>query len=219
MVNDETALQLKNELSNAEMTELFFYNQFNMREKTQSDKKKFVKDIMGKFYEENNQLVPFAKIEDGYVQCIQDPYEPNGFITVQVVESVSKTNNDVAQRVNDAAEDFYELETDEARQANVKKSVKNDQFRLVENRYGQLQEQEPNNARNAKFLGIISYWQHFEEFGYWCTHSFFAPNPIVFNSINKDNPDWRKTGTYQNVLFKGRNGEIFFFNEKEVTSS
>ena len=34
MVNDETALELKNELSNAEMTELFFYNQFNMREKT-----------------------------------------------------------------------------------------------------------------------------------------------------------------------------------------
>ena len=94
---------------------------------------------MGKFYEENNQLVPFAKIEDGYVQCIQDPEVPNGFITVQVVESVSKTSNDVAIRVN-AAEDFYELETDEARKANVKKAVKNDQFRLVENRYGKLQE-------------------------------------------------------------------------------
>ena len=88
MVNDSTALMLKEELSNAEKTELFFYNHFNMHEKTKSDKKKFVKDIMGKFYEENNQLVPFAKIEDGYVQCIQDPEDPNGFITVQVVESV-----------------------------------------------------------------------------------------------------------------------------------
>ena len=126
MVNDETADWLKNDISNAEKTELFFYDHFNMSEKTQSDKKKFVKDIMGKFYEENNQLVPFAKIEDGYVQCIQDPEVQNGFITVQVVKSVSNTNNDVAPRVNDAEEDFYELETDEARQANVKKSVKND---------------------------------------------------------------------------------------------
>ena len=34
MVNDETADWLKNDISNAEKTELFFYDHFNMSEKT-----------------------------------------------------------------------------------------------------------------------------------------------------------------------------------------
>ena len=34
MLNDETASNLKEELSNAEKTELFFYENFNMHEKT-----------------------------------------------------------------------------------------------------------------------------------------------------------------------------------------
>ena len=53
-----------------------------MDEKTHTDKETFIKEIMTKFHEDNNQLVPFQKIEDGYVQCIHDPQVKNGFITV-----------------------------------------------------------------------------------------------------------------------------------------
>lgn len=67
MVNEETADALKLELSTAQTSELFFYQQFNSREKTPNDKKTFLNDIMTKFYEDNNQFVPFSKIEDGYV--------------------------------------------------------------------------------------------------------------------------------------------------------
>ena len=117
MVNEETAALLKLELSSSQTSELFFFQQFNSREKTPNDKETFINDIMTKFYEDNNQFVPFSKIEDGYVQCIPDPEVDNGFITVQIVKSVAQTNNQPAQSVKNAPEDFYELETDEARKA------------------------------------------------------------------------------------------------------
>lgn len=74
LVNEETATNLKNSLSRAAKLLFFKYqNKFNQDEKIHTDKETFIKDIMTKFHEDNNQLVPFQKIEDGYVQCIPDP--------------------------------------------------------------------------------------------------------------------------------------------------
>ena len=81
-------------------------------------------------------------------------------------------------------------------------------FRMTENRYGQLHEKDPCQARNSQKLGIISFYKYTQEQGIWCTHSFFAPNPVTFKSNG--------TSASEIVLFKGNNGDIFFFNQKEV---
>jgi len=105
---------------------------------------------------------------------------------------------------------LQENETDEARKINAHKKEKNDMFRLNQNRYGMLQEEEPNPARNAKNLGIISFYEHSKEKGIWCTHSFFVPNPVIFRTNGK--------AAQELVLYKGSTGDIFFFNQKEVVT-
>lgn len=62
------------------------------------------------------------------MQCIQDPHVEGGFITVQITKRQAKTANtrNLFKKKNNSAmdtkditlgEDFYELETDEAREA------------------------------------------------------------------------------------------------------
>ena len=169
MLSEETKQLLLNTLSVEQQNELFFYQHFNLKEKTDMDTKKFVSNLADDYYEQNNQYVPFAKIEDGYVQCIQDPHVEGGFITVQITNRQAKTANtrNLFKKKNNSSmktkditlgEDFYELETDEAREAQLNKTIKNDTYRLVENRYGHLKETDPNAARNAEKIGIISFW-------------------------------------------------------------
>lgn len=67
-----------------------------------------------------------------------------------------------------------ELETDEARKVNAQKKEKNDMFRMTQNRYGHLNEEDPNDARNAKRLCVVSFYEYGEKMGMWCTHSFFV---------------------------------------------
>ena len=93
------------------------------------------------------------------------------------------------------------METDEAREAELSKRIKNNTYRLVQNRYGHLQETDPNPARNAKTLGVISFWQRSEKKGYWCTHSFYASNPIALKTSDEE-------GVYKNILFVGRDINI-----------
>jgi hypothetical protein len=41
-----------------------------MKEKTDKTSQKFIDDLVTEHYSKNNQHVPFAKIDDGYVQVI-----------------------------------------------------------------------------------------------------------------------------------------------------
>ena len=84
-------------------------------------------------------------------------------------------------------------------------------FRITQNRYGQLHETEVNQARNAKKMGMISFFEFDTDNGIFCTHSFFVPNPMVFQRNGE--------ATAKLCLFKGRNDEIFFFNREEIVSS
>ena len=154
-----------------------------MKEKTHATSKQYVDNLLKNFYSNNNQRTPFARIEDGYVQCIKnpDPEVKDGFITVQIVTPSLTTHNKKSIKKKNNQENFYEFETDEARE-NLSASTKpvNEECRMVENRYGQLQETNPCEARNASELGIISFWEFSEERGYWCNHSFYVPNPVAF---------------------------------------
>jgi hypothetical protein len=60
-------------------------------------------------------------------------------------------------------------------------------------------------------MGMISFFEYTEKGGIWCTHSFFVPNPVLFKMNGKS--------TSETCLYKGRNGEIFFFNMNEITTS
>ena len=93
MVNDNVATLLEQELSQYGKNDLFFYREFNMKEKTKSTPKQYVDTLMQNFYSDNNQRTPFARIEGGYVQCIHDPKVKNGFITVQIVTPPAQTMN------------------------------------------------------------------------------------------------------------------------------
>ena len=86
-------------------------------------------------------MIPYAKIDSGYCQTIQDPNVENGFIALQVVTPRYKTDNTVFHMGIDPTE--QELETDEARRFGAKNKVKNDMFRTNQNRYGQLHECDP----------------------------------------------------------------------------
>lgn len=88
-----------------------------MREKTPKDSAEFINSLVDTYYSNNNQVVPFDKIDDGYVQCIHDPNVANGFITVQIVEPSYYVDNTVFLVGADATE--QELETDEARRVNA----------------------------------------------------------------------------------------------------
>ena len=115
MVNDKVQTQLLKSLDTPQENAFFFYQEFNMTEQTQASSRQFVDQLVDKFYGENNQRIPFARIEEGYVQCIPDPKVSNGFITVQIVKSIAKTENKKFSKKKAGQEDFYEVETDEAR--------------------------------------------------------------------------------------------------------
>ena len=55
-----------------------------------------------------------------------------------------------------------------------------------------MKEIEVDPNRNAKYFSVISYWEYTKEAGFWCTHSFIAPNRI-------------------SLLIEGHKGEVFFF--------
>ena len=57
-----------------------------------------------------------------------------------------------------------------------------------------MKEVEIDSNRNTKYFSIISYWEYSQAAGFWCTHSFIAPNRI-------------------SLLIEGHKGEVFFFNE------
>ena len=57
-----------------------------------------------------------------------------------------------------------------------------------------MKEVEIDSNRNAKYFSIISYREYSQAAGFWCTHSFIAPNRI-------------------SLLIEGHKGEVFFFNE------
>ena len=107
----------------------------------------------------------------------------DGYITVQIIEPRYKVDNKLIDLKTNFSD--RELETDEARSIGAKSSAHNDQFRFTQNLYGQLQETEPNQARNARKLGIISFFEYSPERGIHCKHSFFAQNPVVFKRSGK----------------------------------
>ena len=172
MCNENTRTLLEGRLSEKDKRELFFYKHFNKREKTEGTSESFIDDMLDHHYEKHNQVVPFDRIEEGYVQCIHNPYVNNGFITVQEVEPTYTVDNTEFIVGADATE--QELETDEARKVNAQKKEKNDMFRMTQNRYGHLNEEDPNDARNAKRLCVVSFYEYGEKMGMWCTHSFFV---------------------------------------------
>ena len=93
MVNDKVQTQLIDCLDIYQKNDFFFYQEFNRKEKTQNSSEQFVDQLVENFYGDNNQRIPFARIEEGYVQCIPDPKVRNGFITVQLVKPTAKTEN------------------------------------------------------------------------------------------------------------------------------
>ena len=103
-------------------------------------------------------------------------------------------------------QDFYELETDESTKTRAGKTIKTDEFRLCENRFGVLREEKPSSARNAEKLAVISLWTYTEQGGYHCYHSFYVENPMSFKTKSEAN-NINKT-----VLYVGRNRDVFFFH-------
>lgn len=114
MVDEDTRKKLEETLEDYEKNELFFYEHFTMKEKTDYKPNKFVENLLKNYYDKNNQEVPFEKIDDGFVQVIR--YK-TGFITVQVVKPKFKTSNHVFEIGKDILD--TNLESDEAREAGI----------------------------------------------------------------------------------------------------
>lgn len=110
------------------------FGHFEQLENSGKTSKEFIDDLVKDYYNQNNQVVPFDKIEGGYVQCISNPQVVNGFITVQIVQPRYKVDNKVIHINTDFNE--RELETDEARMMGASKDEHNDQFRFTQNLYG-----------------------------------------------------------------------------------
>lgn len=125
MLDDENQRLLQKELSPEQRKELFLYSHFEVREQTEQNSTNFIKGLVEDHYKQNNQYVPFDKIEAGYVQCIANPMveDGNGFITVQIVEPQYPVDNNTFA----VSEDFTkaELYTDEAQAVNAQLKEKN----------------------------------------------------------------------------------------------
>ena len=67
MCNENTRTLLEGRLSEKDKRELFFYKHFNKREKTEGTSESFIDDMLDHHYEKHNQVVPFDRIEEGYV--------------------------------------------------------------------------------------------------------------------------------------------------------
>jgi hypothetical protein len=84
MINKETRDKLETGLNEEQRKELFYYEYFSMRENTNSKPSEFIDNLVKENLANNNQHVPFAKIDDGFVQVIRNPYlkTGTGFIVV-----------------------------------------------------------------------------------------------------------------------------------------
>ena len=67
MCNEDTRTLLEGRLSERERRELFFYKHFNKRENTKGNSESFIYEMLEHHYEKHNQVVPFDRIEEGYV--------------------------------------------------------------------------------------------------------------------------------------------------------
>ena len=114
MIDEKTGQKILSTLTPEQRVKFFFFKNFNQEIKTNLTAHDFVSTLHDQFYERNNESIPFAKMEEGYVQCIPNPQVYMGFITVQLVEpSYLTENTKVKKDDNHLEEDFYELETDE----------------------------------------------------------------------------------------------------------
>ena len=84
-----------------------------MTEKTDVTSQEYINTLVKDHYQDNNHVIPFAKIDDGFIQTIKNPHEPNGFIAMQILTPRYRADNTVFHITADATE--LELETDEAR--------------------------------------------------------------------------------------------------------
>ena len=86
IVNEDLRKDLKELLNDEQRRDLFLYSHFEKTDKTLKGSEQFINELVDDFYTDNNQVVPFDKIEDGYVQCIRDSRNNDHFFTVQIVE-------------------------------------------------------------------------------------------------------------------------------------
>ena len=93
IVSAECGEELIDKLKPEEKQEFFFFQNFNTEQQTKMDSKEFVERLHNQFFEKTNDKIPFAKMEDGYVQCILNPDVPKGFITVQLCKPGYTTKN------------------------------------------------------------------------------------------------------------------------------
>ena len=64
--------------------------------------KEFIQEQLDEYTCNNNQNVPFDKIEEGYIQCVRDPRTKDRLITVQIVKPQYNVDNE-----------YYSYEEDE----------------------------------------------------------------------------------------------------------
>jgi len=83
-----------------------------VKESTDAKPDEFIDKLVKEHYSQNNQNVPFAKIDDGYVQVIRNPYlkTGTGFIVVQVVTKQYETTNLMNKEVIDKMDHLTEEE-------------------------------------------------------------------------------------------------------------
>ena len=77
--------RLESELDESQKREMFFYSHFNLVEETKQDMHSFIDGLIEENKTQNNQFVPFEKIEGGFAQVIPNPLVPDGFITFQLI--------------------------------------------------------------------------------------------------------------------------------------
>ena len=67
MLNMDYRKKCESILTADEKEELFLFGHFEEREFTQNTSKEFIDNLVRDYYSQNNQVVPFDKIEGGYV--------------------------------------------------------------------------------------------------------------------------------------------------------
>ena len=179
----------------------------NVKENKKDKKAKEDLKVQDKFMQELKdeefdayQNIPLYDQPKSYVQVMANPKVKNGFITVEDVKNlpVKVDNSKYENKMMNSGEDFVgnstniptELETN-----TVLRLIDQDTFHNEnETKYYTMKEVEIDPNRNVKFFSVISYWEYTQEAGFWCTHSFVAPNRI-------------------SLLIEGHKGEVFFFSQ------
>ena len=112
MLNKESRKELEDQLTDDQKKEIFYYENFCVKESTDAKPDEFIDKLVKEHYSQNNQNVPFAKIDDGYVQVIRNPYlkTGTGFIVVQVVTKQYETTNLMNKEVIDKMDHLTEEE-------------------------------------------------------------------------------------------------------------